>query len=69
MTTTTSIGPLTSRSLAVEQTFNGLPGAPPGEYVVRQYHAVYDARQAVTETLTLTREADGTWRVIGYFIR
>jgi hypothetical protein len=62
-------GPLTSRTLAVEQTFNGLPGAPPGEYVVQQYHAVYDARQAVTETLTLLREADGEWRVVGYYIR
>ena len=56
------LGPVTSRALAVEQTFNGLPGAPPGEYVVQQYHAVYDARQAVTETLTLMREADGQWR-------
>jgi hypothetical protein len=63
------LGPLTSRGLAVEQQFNGLPGAPPGEYVVRQYHSVYDARQAVTETLTLVREADGKWRVVGYYIR
>lgn len=62
-------GPLTSRALAVEQAFNGLPGAPAGEYVVRQYHAVYDARQAVTETLTLVREEDGEWRVVGYYIR
>jgi hypothetical protein len=63
------LGPLTSRSLAVEQALNGLPGAPPGEYVVQQYHAVYDARKAVTETVTLVREADGQWRVVGYFIR
>jgi hypothetical protein len=63
------LGPLTSRTLAVEQRFNGLPGAPPGEYVVQQYHAVYDSRQAVTETLTLVREGDGQWRVVGYFIR
>ena len=63
------LGPLTSRALAVEQVLNGLPGAPPGEYVLQQYHAVYDARQAVTETLTLVREADGRWRVVGYFIR
>ncbi len=62
------LGPLTSRALAVEQQMNGLPGAPPGEYVVRQYHSVYDARRAVVETLTLQREADG-WRVVGYHIR
>ncbi len=62
------LGPLTSRVLAVAQAFDGLPSAPPGEYVVRQYHSVYDARKAVVETLTLRRE-DGEWRVVGYFIR
>jgi uncharacterized protein DUF4019 len=63
------LGPLTSRSVAVEQVLDGLPGSPTGKYVVQQYHAVYDARQAVTETLTLVREADGQWRVVGYYIR
>ena len=63
------LGPLTSRVLAVEQALNGLPGAPPGDYVVQQYHAIYDQRKAVTETVTLVREADGRWRVVGYFIR
>jgi hypothetical protein len=63
------LGPLTSRALAVEQFLNGLPGSPPGEYVVQQYHSVYDTTQAVTETVTLVSEADGRWRVVGYFIR
>ncbi len=63
------LGHVTSRTIAVEQFLNGLPGAPPGEYVVQQYHVVYDASHAATETLTLVREADGRWRVIGYFIR
>ena len=63
------LGPLTSRVEAVAQQLDGLPGAPPGEYVVMQYHSVYDARAAVVETLTLQREPDGIWRVVGYFIR
>ncbi len=63
------LGALTSRVLAVEQFMNGLPGAPPGEYAVQQYHAVFDGLHAVTETLTLVREADGRWRVVGYYIR
>jgi hypothetical protein len=62
------LGPPTSRALAVEQHLNGIPGAPPGEYVVRQYHSVYGGTKAVVETLTLCREA-GAWRVVGYFIR
>jgi hypothetical protein len=36
---------------------------------VRQYHSVYGGVKAVVETLTLVRESDGTWRVVGYFIR
>jgi hypothetical protein len=63
------LGPLTSRTLAVEQFMNGLPGAPPGEYAVQQYHAIFDRLHAVTETVTLVREQDGMWRVVGYFIR
>ena len=63
------LGALTSRALAVEQRLDGLPGAPPGEYVVRQYHSVYGGVKAVVETLTLRREDDGEWRVAGYFIR
>ena len=62
------LGPLTSRVLAVAQQLNGLPGAPPGEYVVQQYQSVYGAAKAVVETLTLRHEA-GDWRVVGYFIR
>lgn len=63
------LGALTSRLLAVEQRLNGLPGGLPGDYVVRQYHAVYGGVRAVVETLTLQREDDGVWRVVGYFIR
>jgi hypothetical protein len=63
------IDPVTSRTLAVEQQFKELPGAPVGQYVVQQYHSVYGNVNAVVETLTLQLEADGIWRVIGYFIR
>jgi Protein of unknown function (DUF4019) len=63
------LGRRSSRTLAVEQFLNGLPGAPPGEYAVQQYHTVFEGLHAVTETLTLVREGDGRWRVVGYFIR
>jgi Protein of unknown function (DUF4019) len=63
------LGPLTSRVLAVDQKLDAIPGVPGAEYVVRQYHSVYDRIRAVTETLTLQHEADGVWRVVGYFIR
>jgi Protein of unknown function (DUF4019) len=63
------LGPLTTRQLAVEQRLDGLPGAPPGKYAVRQYQSIYNDVMAVVETLTLHREDDGMWRVVGYFIR
>jgi hypothetical protein len=63
------LGPLTSRALAVEQRLMEIPGIPAGEYIVRQYHSVYDGTKAVVETLTSQREADGAWRVVCYFIR
>ena len=59
------LGALTSRTLVVEQFKDALPGAPPGEYAVQQYHAASDELHAVTETLTLVRGADGQWRVVG----
>lgn len=63
------LGSLTSRALAVEQRLDGIPGEPPGEYVVRQYHSIFGQTRAVVETLSLRREDDGVWRVVGYFIR
>ena len=44
------------------------PNAPEGEYVVIQYDTVFSLRGAV-ETITPMKEADGRWRVSGYFIR
>lgn len=44
------------------------PNAPEGEYVVIQYDTIFAQRGAV-ETVTPMKEADGRWRVSGYFIR
>ncbi|MEO8878864.1 MAG: DUF4019 domain-containing protein [Gemmatimonadaceae bacterium] len=65
----TSLGPLTSRTMAVEQRLDTLPGLPEGDYIVRQYHSIYSEIRAVVETLTLQRESDSVWRVVGYFVR
>jgi hypothetical protein len=44
-------------------------GAPEGEYALIVYRTAYGNRVDTRETVTLERETDGTWRVIGYFIR
>ena len=46
-----------------------LPGAPDGDYVLLQNDARFQNKAAAIETVTMSREADGVWRVVGYFIR
>lgn len=40
-----------------------------GKYVVIQYEAVFENKAAALETVTPMLDADGAWRVSGYFIR
>jgi hypothetical protein len=44
-------------------------GAPDGEYVVLKYDTVFDKKEHAVETVTPMKDADGLWRVSGYFIR
>ncbi len=46
-----------------------LPGAPDGEYVVIQYRSEFENKSNAVETVTPMRDADGEFRVSGYFIR
>jgi hypothetical protein len=48
---------------------NTLPGAPDGEYVVFQFDTSFERKEAALETVTTIHEADGQWRVAGYFVR
>jgi hypothetical protein len=55
--------------LAANTYKTSLPGAPDGEYVVIAYETSFDKKQAATETITPMKDADGRWRVSGYFIK
>jgi len=46
-----------------------LPNAPKGEYVVIVFDARFEKATHAVETVTPMREADGTWKVSGYFVR
>lgn len=46
-----------------------LPGAPDGEYVVAHFATRFEHKQVAVETVVSTREKDGEWRVVGYFIK
>jgi hypothetical protein len=62
------LGAVKSRKLAASQYTRKLPGAPDGEYVVLQHQTEFASRAAM-ETVIATREADGSWKVGGYFIQ
>ncbi len=63
------VDPLGERTLFFAQYRATLPSAPPGEYVVLQFRTDMADGGAVVETVTPMREADGPWKVSGYFIR
>jgi hypothetical protein len=61
-------GQLENRVLISATYSEHLPGAPAGEYVVIQYKTRFGQASAI-ETVTPTKDADGIWRVSGYFIK
>lgn len=63
------MGELESRELASRQEATTLPGAPDGQYVVMQFRAAFAHKAAAVETVTTVLEADGKWRVVGYYIK
>ena len=63
------LGDLVSRKVKSTQYATSLPGAPDGEYVVIQYDASYAKKKSAVETVTPMKDADGSWRVSGYYIK
>ena len=63
------LGSVESRRLTATKQATQLPGAPDGEYVVFQFETVFARKRAAVETVTPMRDADGEWRVSGYFVR
>jgi hypothetical protein len=56
----------TVRSTQFTRNFSG--ATPDGDYALLEFRSSFANRTGSGETLTLEREADGTWRVIGYTI-
>jgi Protein of unknown function (DUF4019) len=63
------LGAVKSRRLRTAEYYTQLPGAPDGEYVVLQYDTVFEKKATAVETITPALDADGHWRVSGYYIR
>jgi hypothetical protein len=62
-------GAVEQRTLVQSAFPTSLPGVPEGEYALLEFRTSFAKQANAGETLTLEREADGTWRVVGYFIK
>lgn len=63
------LGKTASRTLRTIMYQASLPGAPDGEYVIVQFDTVFEHKAAAIETVTPMKDADGHWRVSGYYIK
>ena len=63
------LGKVLERKLKSASYQTSLPGAPDGEYVVIQYQTAFANKRSAVETVTPMRDADGRWRVSGYYVR
>lgn len=62
------LGALTSRELRAAEYKTSLEGAPEGEYVVVHFDSAFAQKPKAREIVTLTKQADGSWHVVGYFV-
>ena len=62
------LGKLVSRRVKSAESRTSLPGAPDGKYVIIQYDTSFE-KKSIVETVTPMQEADGSWKVSGYFIK
>lgn len=63
------LGSVGDRALKSASFTKTLPGLPDGQYVVIQYTTQFANKEQAVETVTPMREADGSWRVSGYYVR
>lgn len=64
-----AVGALQERNNRGARFTRSLPGAPDGDYVLIQNDTRFQNKSAAIETVTMAREADGVWRLAGYFVR
>jgi hypothetical protein len=62
-------GKVIERNVTTKVYRTSLPGAPDGEYVVIQFQTKFEHKASAIETVTPSREEDGSWRVSGYYIK
>ena len=62
------LGNVESRNLEASEFQESLEGLPDGEYVIFVFESSYENRKyVVSEIVALAKEADSSWRVVGYY--
>ena len=64
----TPMGPVKSRTISKTGFRKKFQDVPEGDYVLVVYVTNFANKDRAQETLTLERESDGKWRVLGYSI-
>ena len=65
----TALGPLVSRTSKHAAYTTNISGMPAGEYVVLQYSSSFKNRNTSIEEVTTTKDKDGHWVPLGYYIK
>ena len=63
------LGTPVARRVKSAETRTSLPGAPDGKYVIILFDTSFEHKKSAVETITPMQEADGSWKVSGYFIK
>ncbi len=63
------LGALISRHHQRTEYRTTLPGVPNGQYAILQFVSSFEEKADALETVVLTKEANGTWKTIGYTIK
>jgi len=62
------LGKVKSRNFETSEYQESLEGLPDGEYVIFVFESSYENRKyVVSEFVALAKEADSSWRVVGYY--
>lgn len=62
-------GSMQQRALVRTRFEKALRGQPEGDYAILLFRTVFEKQAGTAEAVTLEREPDGIWRVVGYSIR
>lgn len=63
------LGSAEKRKLASTSAKRSLPGMPDGDYVVITWSTQFEHKARALEVITVMKEADGKWKVVGYVIK